>query len=355
MKKNSIYSILSLLIVAGAVVIYLVVNKKESSSASPQESTMQMANKPTYFELKAQPAHNKLTIPGEIMADKSADIYAKVLSYVKFIRVDIGAEVKQGDVLLELEAPELTAQLASLRSKINSLEVQVKLSNSSYERLVAASATDGAISPLALDESFTTMESNKALLAATQADYEQVKSMLDYLVIKAPFSGIITRRSIDVGSMVGPATQKEPLLVLQDNKQLRIQLAINERYATQIRQGDTLSFTIRSIPTQKFYATISRKSGAFDTRLRSETIEADIKNQEKLLVPGMVADATLRLHQPTSYVVPKQAITTTEQEQYVTLSTDDRVKVQTGKEKGDQIEIFGNLNVGDLLQLNQMK
>ncbi|MGL4853412.1 MAG: efflux RND transporter periplasmic adaptor subunit [Phocaeicola sp.] len=328
MKKQMIYVAVAIAL-SGAVGTYLAVqtNGKAESQFEANETTIKMAMStsstgqsmtspasqpmtqmaPTMAgqmapamqgsNMNMSSAPNTLTLPGEIVADKRSEIYAKVLSYVKSIRVDIGSKVEKGDLLMELEAPELTAQLASLHSKTLSLEAQVKLSNSNYERVLKASKIEGSISQLALDEALSKMESNQALLVATQADYEQVKSMTDYLTVRAPFAGVITRRAVDVGSMVGPASngQREPLLVIQDNQKLRLQIALNEKYTPLIAVGDTLSFTVRSLGGQPFKAQVSRKAGALDSRLRAEMIEADFVNESGRLLPGMVGDVVVKM------------------------------------------------------------
>lgn len=267
------------------------VNQTASSMNSQMTPTMQGNT------MSARSTPSTLTLPGEIVADKRSEVYAKVLSYVKSIRVDIGSKVAQGELLMELEAPELTAQLASLHAKVGALEAQASLANSNYERVLRASKIEGSISQLALDEALTQKESSQSMLAATQANYEQVKSMTNYLTVRAPFAGVITRRTVDVGSLVGPAAsgQKEPLLLIQDNQKLRIQLAVNEKYAPLIALGDTLSFTVRSLGSEVFKAQVSRKAGALDSRLRAEMIEADFVNASGRLLPGMVGDVVVRV------------------------------------------------------------
>lgn len=320
MKKRTIYVALALAL-SGMVAIYLVTNsvgeakmalsaeQKDSSlegektsagmAASPQSgmSSPSEAMKSSAAPTMSITAPATITLPGEIVADKRSEIYAKVLSYVKSIRVDIGSKVKKGDLLMELEAPELTAQLASLQAKVYSLQAEVKLSNSHYERVLRASQVEGSVSQFALDEALAQMDSNQSLLAAAQASYEQVKSMTDYLTVRAPFAGLITRRTTDVGSLVGAASngQKEPLLVLQESEKLRIQLAINEKYASLVSVGDTLQFTVRSLGGELFKAVVSRKAGALDSRLRAEQVEADFENQSGRLLPGMVGDVVVKL------------------------------------------------------------
>ncbi|MGL4411595.1 MAG: efflux RND transporter periplasmic adaptor subunit [Bacteroidales bacterium] len=307
MKKSILYIVLPILL-GGAVASYVFINSSESGAVveTPVTSTTAMPSQPMSMATntamggesnKMGNTPQKLILPGEIVADRRSEIFAKTLSYVKSVRVDIGSKVNRGDILMELDAPELTAQVASLHSKVISLESQFKLASSNYSRALNASKIEGSVSQITLDELLSKMESTQAMLAATESDLQQAKAMTDYLTIRAPFAGVVTRRTVDIGSMVGPSSNssKEPMMMLQDNEKLRLQIAINEKYAPLVSVGDTISFTVRSLGDRLFKAEVSRKAGALDSRLRAELIEADFKNMDGKLLPGMVADVTVSL------------------------------------------------------------
>ncbi|MGL4907848.1 MAG: efflux RND transporter periplasmic adaptor subunit [Bacteroidales bacterium] len=331
-----------------------------NTTASTTQASTQAPIPTSTLVLKANTDETILKIPAEIVADKSADIYAKVLSYVTNLRVDIGSRVNKGDVLLELEAPELEAQLASLKASISALAAQVTLSTSNHNRLVAASKAEGSVSQFAIEEALAQLEREKAQLESAKANYEQVKSMTNYLIVHAPFSGIITQRNVDLGNMVGPTSggQQQPLFILQDDQQLRLRLSISEQYVPQIKLSDSAHFTVRSLPSHTFSAKLTRTAGALDNRLRSQTVEFDYTNHHQLLMPGMVADVSLKPHRTNAtFWVPKIAVISSPNGKSVTLIKNDTttsLSIKIIQERGMQVEIAGSLNEGDTLQIKNM-
>lgn len=345
MKKIIAYSI-ALIVLAGGMTLYFLIQNKSKVKEIPSQMDM----KPSPFvELKAINESNSIKLPAEIIADKYSEINSKVLSSVKTLRVDIGSKVNKGDLLIEFEAPEITAQLASLRSKVVSLESQTKLSVSNYNRILNASKAEGSVSDFALEEALVKMESDKAILNATKADLEQVKSMTDYLIVRAPFSGVITQRNVDIGNLAGPST-KQPLLVLQDNLNLRVQLSVAEKYSPYVALGDSLSFTVRSLGATPFSARVTRKAGALDAHLRSELIEADLRSVNSQLLPGMIAEVTLNLNgKMKTYLVPKTAVGKSDKASYVVLMRDNVKQnryIHIGAEQGMMIQIIGDFENG---------
>ena len=354
MKRRTIYTGLLLL----ATVSAALTGCTTTQSATPQEQNptamSAMAMSPL-VTLKAVNATTLVKLPAELVADKHAPLHAKVMAYVKTLRADIGSQVKKGDVLIEMEAPEITAQLSALRAKVEVLKAQAHLSQSNYQRLHAASLTQGTVSPLALDEAQTKMETDRAALKVTEADYQQVQSMAAYLTLTAPFDGIITQRTVDVGTLVGPSTAMagKPLLTLQDNRNLRLQFSLSQKYATALSVGDSLRFTVTSLGATPFTTVVTRKSGALDTRLRSEQIEADIPNTDALFLPGMMADVQLNVVSTlNTFMVPKTAVVTSAQGAHITRVADGvhtSIPVTDGREQGMMVEITTTVNTGDTI------
>ncbi|MGL5682353.1 MAG: efflux RND transporter periplasmic adaptor subunit [Marinifilaceae bacterium] len=354
MKRITIYTGILLLVTASAAIYGFNTNKQAAPVLQASAPKQEMAHSPLHT-LQAVNAASLVKLPAEIIADKQASLHAKVMAYVKIIHADIGTRVKKGDLLIELDAPEITAQLSSLRAKIEVLQAQVQLSQSNYARLHGASLTQGAVSELALDELKTKMETDRAALKVTEADYLQVQSMAAYLTITAPFDGIITQRTADVGNLVGPATAMagQPLLTLQDNENLRLQFSLSQKYAAALHVGDTLHFTVTSLGATPFSTVVTRKSGALDIRLRSEQVEADIVNTNGLFMPGMVADVQINIAQSiTTFMVPKTAVITTAKGAHVTLATNgehQNIPVTVGREQGMMVEITATASTGDTI------
>jgi len=166
----------------------------------------------------------KLTIsnqmPGELMAYQQVDIYAKLSSFIKKMYVDVGSEVRAGQLLASLEAPELNAQLSGASSRLHAQEAIATASKSNYDRLFETSKTPGTISPNDLDQAAARMHADQAQLASANAAYHEIADNRKYLEIRAPFNGIISARNVNTGAIVGPAGKGSdlPLFTLQEQK-----------------------------------------------------------------------------------------------------------------------------------------
>lgn len=322
----------------------------EQTSDSPEVVAI-----PETFSLKKDKFSTAIQIPGELIAYQQVDIYAKVTSFVKELKVDIGSEVTEGQLLMVLEAPELLSQLSASESRLKSQEATYAASNANYNRLVETSKTPGTVSQNDLDMAEAKKNSDLANLEAARANSKEVSVMRNYLEIRAPFSGVITSRNVNLGAYVGPSGKGSefPLLTLQQQKQLRLAVSVPEAFAGYLKQDDEISFKVRSQPAEVFKARIKRMAGALDLRLRSERIEMDVMNENKKLLPGTVAEVSLALAaQDSSFVVPKTALVNSAEGLFVIRVSDhktERISVKRGRDINDNVEIFGDLKIQDRL------
>ena len=325
--------------------------KKNSEKPQAETSVTQV------FSLKKGRLSSSLQIPGELIAYQQVDIYAKVSSFVKKLYVDVGSEVKEGELLVTMEAPELGSQLAGAQSAVKSSEAIYLASKANYDRLVETSKTPGTISPNDLEQASARTSSDFAQFQAAQSAYKVIKETQDYLQIRAPFSGVITARNVNPGAYVGPAGKGSelPLFNLQEQKRLRLVLSVPEAYTQFLNHKDEVSFTVKSLPGRPFKAAIKRLSGSIDNRLRSQRVEMDVFNNDKKLLPGMVAEVNLPLPAADStFVVPKSAVVNSTESVFVIRVVNNQsqhVEVKTGRDANGFVEIYGNLNDGDILLL----
>lgn len=323
----------------------------ESKATAKKEKEAAIAT----FDLKKEKLSTQLNLPGELIAFQQVDLYAKVSSFVKSLKVDIGSEVSKGQLLMTLEAPEMTSQLAATQSRIKAQEAIYTASKANYNRLYETSKTPGTISTNDLDQAMAKKNSDLAQLEAAKAAYKEVGSVQDYLTIRAPFSGIISARNVNLGAYVGPTGKGSdlPLFTLQDQKNLRLAVSIPEVYTGYLKVGDEVSFTVKSLPDQTFKAKVKRLSGALDVRLRSERVEMDVPNASKVLLPGMVAELNIQLPANAStFIISKKALLDTSEGLFVLKVTDNKavkVAVKKGRETDDKVEVFGHLTEGDKL------
>jgi membrane fusion protein, multidrug efflux system len=345
--KRLFYSFLILVCISGC--------HSEENAGKKLETTPVADPVTNVFALKKGRLSSSLQIPGELVPYQQVDIYAKVNSFVKKLYVDVGSEVKEGELLVTTEAPELGSQLETAESTIKSREAIYLASKANYDRLVETSKTPGTISPNDIEQAVARKNSDYAQFQAAQSAQREITQTQNYLRIRAPFNGVITVRNVNPGAYVGPSGKGSelPLFNLQEQKKLRLVLSVPEAYTAYLKEKNEVSFTVKSLPGHPFKAVINRLSGSIDSRLRSQRIEMDVFNNDKILLPGTVAEVNLPLPgSDSTFVVPKSAVVNSTETVYVIRVVNNqtqRVDVKTGRGANELIEIFGPLNVGDLL------
>ena len=329
--------------------------EKKDKKEAPKADSAAAASVETFGLQKGRLSTNFNT-PGELIAFQQVDLYAKENSFVKKLLVDVGSEVKEGQLLVTMEAPELTTQLASALSRVKSQEALYIASKSNYDRLIETSKTPGTIGQNDIDQADARQKSDMAQWDAAKSAYNTIAETLKYLEIRAPFSGIITARNVNPGAYVGPSGKGSelPLFTLQEQKHLRLVVSVPEAFTGFLSSKDQVKFSVRALPNQKFTAKVNRMAGALDTRLRSERVEMDVYSDGKKLLPGMVAEVNLPMpSQDSTFVVPATAVINSTERVFVIKVDSDRkaqwVDVKVGRSEGGKTEIYGDLKEGDQL------
>lgn len=291
-------------------------------------------------------------VPGELIAYQQVDLYAKVNSFIKKVYADIGTQVKAGQLLATMEAPEVNSQLSGAQSRLQSQEALYQASKATYKRLLETSKTPGTVSPNELDLALAKQNSDLAQLQAARAAYKESGANRDYLTIRAPFDGIITARNVSAGAYVGPSGKgsEMPVFTLQEQKKLRLAVSVPENYTGALSNKSEVSFTVKAFPGETFNAKVNRLAGALDSKLRAQRIEMDVTNTGKKLLPGMVAE----VHIPVAgdggaFVVPAKAVLNSTLGVYLIAIENGKAKwvpVTAGRQADDKTEVFGQLTPG---------
>ncbi|WP_229254439.1 efflux RND transporter periplasmic adaptor subunit [Dyadobacter sp. NIV53] len=288
------------------------------------------------------------------MAFQQVDLYAKVSSFVKKLHADVGTEVQQGQLLATMEAPEITAQFSSSQSKLKSQEAMYLASKASYDRLLETSKTPGTVSQNDLDLALARQNSDLAQLEAAKSASKEISDTRNYLEIRAPFSGVISARNVSAGAYVGPSGKGSefPIFTLVEQRKLRLVVSVPEAYSGYLKSNSVVNFKVKSLQNDKFPAKVSRLAGALDTRLRSQRVEMDVANNDKRLLPGMIAEVTIPLNSgSSSFIVPTTAVLNSTTGIFVIKVADQKatwVPVKVGTSNDGKTEIFGDVNEGDV-------
>ena len=323
------------------------------------------AQAPETVKVVARPVERPTPVPGELRPYQSADLHARVSSFVREVLVDRGSAVSKGELLVLLDAPELLAQLAESESRLRALEAQKAqaeakrlAAESTYERLKAASATPGVVAGHELllaqkeaDAAQALVRAQDGAILAAQASVRVFKEMEAFLRVTAPFDGVITERLVHPGALVGPAGK--PLVTIEDIGALRLVAAVPESAVAGLQAGVKVSFNVPAHAGASFTGTVARIPRSLDPKTRTMPVELDVPNPRGLLAPGMYAEIRWPARRPgNSLLVPPSSIATTTERSFV-------IRVRGGKAEwvdvrrigpaGDLVEVNGQLSEGDVI------
>jgi RND family efflux transporter MFP subunit len=318
------------------------------------------------------PEHNrvddKLTLPGTIQAWYESPIYARVNGYLRNWYVDYGAHVKKGDVLAEIDAPDIDAQLAAAQSKLNSAKALVKVRES--ERQFAQStyvrwrdAPKGVVSVQEQEAKQADYGSAVARFNATEADanadqndVDRLQALEGFKKIIAPFDGTVTVRETDVGDLItaGSGRNEQQLFRVADTHKMRIYVRVPQQESAGIQPGLTAAMHLPQYPDKTFRATVVTTSNAINMNSRTLLAELQADNRQGLLQPGAYAEVEFEFELPSNPQVmriPTSALLFREHGlQVATVGPDNKVEVTAvtlGRNLGTQVEVLSGLAWSD--------
>jgi len=313
----------------------------------------------------SRPVSKTIELPGEFEPYLSVPIHAKILGFVETIIVDRGSVVQKGQLLATLIAPELNAQHAEAKAKISVAESQkseaearLLAARSTYERMKAASAVPGVIAGNELIQAEQQADAERARLEAAQASIQATREAMQaieelevYLRVTAPFSGVITTRSVHPGALVGPGKDDVPMFQLETVDHLRLVVPVPEANVGEIAKRTRVGFTVAAYPGEAFYGIVSRVAHSVDAKTRSMPVELDVSNFDGRLAAGMYPSVEwpIRGNTPVLLVPPSAIVTTSERTFVVRVNRDvaEWVDIKKGATDRDLIEVTGPLKAGD--------
>lgn len=299
----------------------------------------------------AQSVEQTVKLPATLTAFEQVSIFPKVNGYVTNVRVDVGSHVRQGDLLMTLEAPELAQAVSQAKERYARAMADYKIDRENYERLAEAARTPGAISPMDLATDKAKAEADSSLANSEKANWQLQQVMMDYLRVTAPFTGVITIRNVHPGALVDATNKSLPMLELKQVDHLRLQVDIPETIAATLRKNDTLTYYVAAMPGRKWTAPVARISDNINREYRTERVEADVYNRNETLSPGMYADVLFHSKgNRDALTVPPAAVVTSTEAKYVIAVRNGhtfKVNVTTGNENSRLVEVVGDLKAGD--------
>lgn len=346
--------ILCILLVGAAIIVALRFAKGGALAETSDEQQTRYVN---VITPKAANVNNTLNLPGTLQGSIEAPIYARSSGYVTKWYKDIGDQVKQGDLLAQIDAPEIVQQLNEAKATQAQAVTNQQLAKSTFDRWDALRKRD-AVSQQELDEKRNALAFAVAAETSAKATVQRLQDQVGYSRIIAPFSGVITRRNIDIGNLVDAGGGSRVLFTLAKSDPLRAYVYVPQNYAAQIKTGAKADVTLKEMPGQIFEANIARTAGAIDLLTRTMQVEISLPNKDGTLLPGSYVQVAIKTKggENGGVVVPSNVLLFRPEGLRVALVGPDRKvhlqPVTIGRELGVDVELATGVKEGDQLIVN---
>ena len=290
-----------------------------------------------------------LTVPANIQAYIETPIYARTNGYIRKWYPDIGARVERGQLLAQIETPELDQQLRQAEATQAQAEANLGLARITAARYQDLLKTD-SVSKQDTDQAVSTLHADEAALKAAIASVSQLRELQAFERVTAPFSGTVTARNIDVGTLVAAGTNTL-LFRLADTSTLRVYANVPDSNSADVAAGVPVEIVVPRIAGKTFGGKVVRTAGAIDPASRTLLTEVQVPNPKLELVPGEFAEVLFHIRSGTSaFVIPASSLIFRAQGTQVALAQQDRVhlqKVQIGRDLGNAVEVVSGLEGSD--------
>jgi RND family efflux transporter MFP subunit len=339
--------------IAAVLVVITGIRAREDSDTKLKEWTDNQAISTVAVVLPdAKVLKATIDLPGRLEAYYRAPIFARVSGYLKSWSADIGAKVKAGQVIAEIEAPDLDQQLLQARADLASAEASAKLSEATLNRRKTLIASN-FVSMQEIDERTADLSNKNGSVKSGQANVERLEALAGYKKITVPFDGVVTSRDTDVGALINAGGNSGPaMFVVSDIKKLRVYVNVPQSYVPAIKIGAKAILTMPEYPNRTFPATVEASSQSVDVASGTTRMQLGLENDKSELMPGGYANVRMSLardavplHIPASALIFNQSGL-----RVATVGSDDKVLFKTvtiSRDLGRDIEIGSGLSPDD--------
>jgi RND family efflux transporter MFP subunit len=312
---------------------------------------------PTVSTIKAMPssAADELVLPGSVQAYYEAMIFARTNGYVRQWYTDIGTRVKKGQLLAEIDTPEVDQQLRQARADFVTARANFQLANTTDQRWRELLATK-SVSQQAADSAAGDAAAKKAALASAEANVARLSDLESFKHLLAPFDGVVTSRNTDIGSLIN-AGQGSPLFRVADTSKLRVYVLVPQLYAPNTTPGLDGELTFPERPGKTYPAQVVRTADALDPTSRTLQVELLVDNSSGELFPGAYCQVHFEVARGTGHLsVPASAVLFRSTDlQVAVVGADNRVtlkSITTGRDSGTSLEVLAGLSAGEDIIVN---
>ena len=343
------------LVIVGAVTL---VQRRSQYEALANETEKLAVPTVSVIHPIAELGQEDLVLPSTLQAYVESPIYARTTGYVKKWYHDIGSRVQKGELLADIDTPEVDQQLSQARAELNTSQANSDLSRITATRYEELIKTDG-VSKQEVDNAVGDYAAKKATVQSSEANVRRLEELESFKHIYAPFSGVITRRNIDIGNLInaGNGGTAQELFFLAQTDPIRAYVSVPEVYASAIRPGLGAFLELTQYPSQKFQGKVVRTADAIDLASRTLNTEVDVPNRAAQLLPGGYAQVHLLVKVTGAHLqVPVNALLfRSEGLRAVVIDADHKTHLRPlaiGRDYGTTLEVLQGLDAGDWIVLN---
>src|SRR3954470_3766375 len=350
MKKGPIVGAIVLLGAIGAVMWGVSARTRALGVVTQETRDMAVPAVAVVTATRGAP-QEEIVLPGTIQAFADAPIYARTNGYLKRWHVDIGAKVQAGQLLAEIDTPELDQQLLQARADLSTAQANARLAQTTAERYRDLIQSD-SVSRQDLDNANGNLEAREAAVESARANVKRLEQLQAFRRIEAPFAGVITARNTDIGALIDSGSNAKELFHVAAVHRLRVFVNVPEVYSRAARTGLPADLTLTEFPGRSFTGTLARTAQSIDVASRTLLTEIDVDNAHGELLPGSYAEVHIKLPTATTTLqFPVDAlIFRTEGVRVALVGPDGRVTLQPvglGRDYGNAVEVVSGLNGGE--------
>ena len=300
----------------------------------------------------------EIILPGNVQPFISSPIYARTNGYLKNWYADIGAHVKQGQLLAVIDAPEVDQQLAQSLSNVNTAKANLALAEITKNRYEGLIKTN-AVAQQDVDNAVGSYKANQAIVEADEANVKQLQALQGFERVYVPFDGVVTARNTDIGDLIDSGSSggvKTDLFHIAQPGVLRVYVNVPEEYSQGVKVGMTANLALAEFPGRTFQGKLVRTAEAINVTTRTLLIEVDVQNPTSILLTGSYAEVHLQVPTAAStFLIPVNTLLFRTEGLRVGVVKDGKVALATitaGHDFGDQIEIVSGLKADDQVIVN---
>lgn len=358
-KATRAVMLLLMVVIVAMVVIWGISSRREANAQLSQETKDLAIPTVSVIHPKAGAPVQEIVLPGDMQPFADAPIFARTNGYLKKWYADIGANVKAGQLLAEIDSPEVDQQLQSARADLATAQANLNLAEVTATRYKDLLKTD-SVSQQDVDNASGNFEARRTTVESAQSNVKRLQEMQSFEKVYAPFDGVITARNTDVGQLIDSGssggTSRELFHIASVNP-LRVYINVPQFDSPQIRPGLRAELVLAEFPGRKFQGSVVRSSGAIDSTTRTLLTEVDVDNSARLLKPGGYVEVHLKLPSPVNTMtLPVNAIIFKSAGMQVAIVKNDKtislIPVTPGRDFGTEIEIVAGLKSDEWVVLN---